>query len=191
MIEFLYNYLERPLVLLGIPVFILLMLFLVKKNFVNLQGEDATKKIKRQRREWLIFAARLIVIITLFIALSYPYVDSKKTIEGNPRVKILLDNSSSMKIFNTTFVEDLKNKISEEIPVDFGMIATGESSPLGGGLVSNIRKDDNLLLITDGNSNKGITLEDAAIYAKGINATINALNLDALGYDASVQFGGH
>ena len=91
-------------------------------------------------------------------ALSYPYLDSKKIVEGNPRVKILLDNSSSMKIFNTSFVDGLKNKISEEIPVDFGMIATGESSPLGEGLISNIRKDDNLLLITDGNSNKGIAL---------------------------------
>lgn len=187
MIDWLYGYFERPLFLLGIPVLILLMLFLTKGNFVKIEHEDEKRRMKRIRREYLIFFTRSLIIILLIAAVAYPYVDSKRIVEGDPRVKILLDNSSSMRLYDTGFVSSLKEQISKELAVDFSIIATGESSRIGDAIMSNIRKDDNILLITDGNVNRGISLEDAVLYANGINTTVSALELKVVNFDSAVS----
>jgi uncharacterized membrane protein len=123
----------------------------------------------------------------LVIALAYPYTDTKKLVEGEPHVRILLDNSTSMRLYNTSFVSNLKEQISKQIPVDFAVISNGESSAIGDGLIGNIRKDDNLLLITDGNVNKGVSLEDAILFARNVNATVSAINLNTINLDAGIS----
>lgn len=195
-LEFLYGYFERPLLLLLAIPFVLITIFLVKYHFFskenkNIRGKSSEKISeevlkKRVFMQRLVLASRIFIVVMLCVALAYPYVDSKKIVQGEPRVKILFDNSSSMGLYNTSFVSALKDAIAQEIPVDYTVIANGKDSNIGDALIANLRKNENLLLITDGNVNNGLSLDDAVIHARELNATISAIDLSMKSYDSSV-----
>lgn len=205
MLEFFYNYFERPIFLLIGIVLCTIVFLLMRINFfkdIKILGKKATvfeeNKIVVKHKIFgreismhsIVLALRLVVILLLCAALAYPYISSTKIVEGEPKVKILFDNSSSMQLYKTDFVYSLRDKIGEQVTMDFAQIANGEVSALGDGLLSYIRMGENVLLISDGNVNRGIFLEDAAVHAKEVNATINIINLSAIHYDASVSISG-
>lgn len=187
LLTFLYNYFQRPLFLFLIPLLVLLIIFLIKKEFIKIEREDERKKELRGWLNAVVFISRILIVVLLIVALAYPYMDSKKIVQGDPKVKILFDNSSSMLLYNTSFISSLHSSIAKELPVDYVTIGLGEDSSLGDSLIANIRKDDNLLLITDGNANKGMSLDDAVLYAKNINTTISAIDLSVRRFDSAIS----
>jgi len=76
------------------------------------------------------------------------------------------------------------------IPVKLETIGLGENSNIGDNIINKIHLGENVILITDGQVNKGKTLGDASMYALSINATLNAIRLRQTKKDANVIIAG-
>ncbi len=184
--DFFLNYFERPLILLLIIPLILLMLYLFKKEFVKLYlGGDY--EVKRKKLKWFVLIIRFIILVLVLIAIASPFIQTTKVITGDPKIKIVVDNSTSMELFDLGFADNLKKQLENQIPVEVSFIASGEESKIGDGILSNMKKNSNLLLITDGNNNEGVDLGDVAIQANALNSSISALKIIPNKYDASVS----
>ncbi|MFA4886809.1 MAG: VWA domain-containing protein [Candidatus Nanoarchaeia archaeon] len=182
---FLLTYFERPLFILLIPLLALIPFF-IYKDFVHFKDETPEQKEKRNRIKLIISLTRTLALIFIFIAFANPFQEEVTTIQGSPRIKLLIDNSTSMSLFSKTAAGTLQAQLEEQIPVETRIIAEGENSPLGSNVLNSIRKDDNALLITDGYATEGTDLGDAALYASTINATLNALILEPERSDSAV-----
>lgn len=166
------------LLFLLIPAFLLLV-WLIPKTFVKfsstLEQKDyvAAKKPLRKPVFWL----RFLALLFLIIAFAAPFKLTDETVKGDPRLTILVDNSSSMGLFNTGAAGQLYEALEGKVPVKIRTIATGTRSPLGDGILNNLEGGENLLVVTDGNNNRGKLLGDVVLFASSINATISTLDL--------------
>ena len=186
LINIFYRYFERPyLLLLIIPALILLFYF-IRRDIVKVY---ATKEYetKRKKLRMLVLISRILVFLFLVIALASPFVETSKTVKGDPKIKILVDNSTSMDLFDLAFTNSLKTELENRLPVEMYFIGNGEESRLGDGILINMRKDDNILLLTDGNNNQGMELGDVSLQATNINTTLNGIVLFTNKFDASVS----
>lgn len=184
MINFIFNHFDYPWILLLIPFIISLLVYFTFKDFTSFKDQDPTK---RKKLRIFVLVTRIFIFILLLTALAYPFKEITKTVEGSPRVKILVDNSSSMQLFPYGLSEELKTQLEEQIPVEIFEIGNKDHSALGDEILSHIKQDDNLLLITDGHAHEGTNFGDAALYAAGINVTINAIKLQADKHDTAVR----
>ncbi|MBS3159481.1 VWA domain-containing protein [Candidatus Woesearchaeota archaeon] len=166
--------------LLTIPLIILTYL-LLKWNVV---------KSAKTNRKTVFFILRLLLIIFLIIALATPYINKLELIKSSPRVKILVDNSSSYALFDKSEINILEDMLKKKVPTEIKIIADGLDSRIGDGILENIREGDSLLLVTDGNVNTGADLIDVLLTAKMMNVTVNALDLAVNGFDASIELVG-
>jgi len=99
-----YSYFEQPFViLLAIPL-ILVTFWLLRRDFLKLKEDPEVVKQKKLVRK-VMMITRTLIILFLCIALASPYIQHEKTIEGEPFIKFLTDNSTSMELF-----EDIRNK---------------------------------------------------------------------------------
>ncbi len=162
---------------------ILLLLWSLRKDFIKVD-----KKVTINHK--VILITRLLTLLFLVIAVAAPYVNETNYISGNPRVKILLDESDSFTLFNKEEVETFIEKVEKKVSVETQTIAFKDSSPLGDGVLNNLKEYENLLLITDGHSNFGTELQEVAVYADSINATLSSLKLEPIKYDASISVDG-
>jgi uncharacterized membrane protein len=179
-----YNYFEHPfVVLLAIPL-IILSFWLIKKEFIKLKEDPDVVKQKRMARK-VMRVTRTLIILFLCIALASPYIQHEKIIEGDPFIKLLVDNSTSMNLFEQVAPE-LTEALEKRLNVESKTIATGERSELGDAILSNLEPGQSILLVTDGNSNYGANLGDVALFAGKLNATINAISLTAKEKDVGV-----
>ncbi|OIO64311.1 hypothetical protein AUJ83_00015 [Candidatus Woesearchaeota archaeon CG1_02_33_12] len=80
--------------------------------------------------------------------------------------------------------------MEKEIPTTIKYIAHGESSAIGDSLLNNMKGNDNLLLISDGNNNKGTDLGDVMMLASSLNTTISSLNINPVKTDLAVTIDG-
>ncbi len=181
-----FRYFERPYTLLLIIPALVLLIYFFRKDFVKLHisREDETRKRRLGR---YIFFSRIIVVMLLIISIASPYLETTKTVRGDPNVKILIDNSTSMELFDLNFINGFKSELERRVPVEMHYIANGEDSRLTENILANMRKDDNLLLITDGNNNGGVELGDIILQANSVNASVNAINPFTDKFDASVS----
>ncbi|MBI2148622.1 VWA domain-containing protein [Candidatus Woesearchaeota archaeon] len=185
LIGFLSRYFERSYVLFLIIPLIVIFIYLFRKTFVNVYlGEQYERK--RKNLKIFVFITRFIIICLLLVALASPFLIKTKVVPGDPKVKILVDNSTSMNLFDLSIVDNLKLQLEKKLPVELSYISDGEESRLGDGIISNMKKNNNLLLVTDGNNNAGVELGDAAIQANTLNVSISALRIFPDKYDASV-----
>ncbi|MBS3168148.1 VWA domain-containing protein [Candidatus Woesearchaeota archaeon] len=129
---------------------------------------------------------RCLIFIFLVVALASPFIEITDKTPGNPRIKLLIDNSSSMELFNLNFLNDFGVNLEKQIPVETYYIGSGLESNLGENILSNVKPDDNVLLITDGNNHGGVSLGDVALQAGDFNMTFSSLNLKPDKYDVSV-----
>ena len=183
---------QYPVVaLLSIPIIIALVL-IIKKTFIKFrndkEGIENNKQNKPKRK--LMIVTRSFMIIFLMIALASPYIEKKVTSAGDPRLKILSDNSSSFDLFEQDIAKDLKKRLERHIPVDLGYIADKKDSAIGDGILANMEGDDNLLIITDGNNNRGKDLGDIMLFASMMNTTVSTLDISPVKKDASVRISG-
>lgn len=182
---------EHPKLLLLIPVAVALLFLIIRKDFVNLRGERWKLFEKTKVRKRLaIFALRSIVAASLIIALAQPVTVRQQASTGEPSLTILLDDSRSFDLYDRQAVQEIKEELQDDIPVNVRRISIENSSPLGDELLANMLGNDNLLLVSDGRVTKGRSLGDVMVVASSINSTINALYLTPEKSDLAVRVEG-
>ena len=142
---------------------------------------------KSKKMPFWFFISRIFVVSLLLVALAGPFVMEETYVQGDPRVKVLIDNSTSFNIFNLGEVDGLVKQLEDRVDVDVKYIAYGERSALGDGILSELSLNDNVLLVSDGHNNYGASLDDVALFTKSLNATVSALNLEPANYDVAVR----
>ncbi len=170
---------ETPLALAVIPVAGVALYYLMVM--------DATGS---KRRRYALFASRLVVVSLLVVAFAQPFVVQTTTEQGDERVQILIDDSDSMAVFED-IADDVAAGVEQEgIAVDTTRIAEGDGSPIGDAVVSNLERDGNVLLISDGRVTEGRSLEGAAGSASVLNARISMVDLQATETERYVRLDG-
>lgn len=179
-------------VLIAIIPVLLLLFWLKRKTFVKFSNRlelEAYIKAKKSDRN-IVLAFRSLAILFLMLAIASPFVLESKTVQGDPKLTILVDNSTSMTLYNEKIAEDLYKKLEGTIRVDKRTIATGEHSTIGNGILNNIEGNDNVLVVTDGINNEGKLLGDIMLFAAGINSSVSTLSTNPLRNDAGVTIEG-
>lgn len=182
------QFLHPNLLLLVLPLLALLAI-LIRTDFVK--NEDEFRDVFRRRRYRLgIFITRALILACLVIVLATPYEETLKDTPGDPKITILIDNSSSMELFDTSFTDKLISDLKSQIPLTVRYITSKERSDIGEGVLGNLEKNKNLLLISDGNNNYGSTLGTVSLFASNLNSTISMIELKPQKKDASVYISG-
>ena len=132
------NFDNPKLLLVAIPLFVLL-LFMLTINFVKFEKEERWGK--RKVKIFLFFTRTLIIALAV-VALSGPFIIQQTTEAGTPEITLLIDNSSSMELFNIN-VDELKQSLEKEVPLTTGYIGFGETSMLGDGIFRYLHKELN------------------------------------------------
>lgn len=179
-----YAYLENPYVLLLFIPVVILLFFILRRDFVKLKEEADVIRRKKELRRILFFTRSLMALLVL-VAIASPYYDAQKTIEGDPYIKILVDNSSSMQLYED-FAYDLAQKLEKKLPVEVYSFGSAEHSDVGDAVLANLKPRDSIILVSDGNANVGSSLGDVGLFAAQLNSTVNAVMLNAVRDDAGV-----
>ncbi|MBI3051510.1 VWA domain-containing protein [Candidatus Woesearchaeota archaeon] len=169
------------------------MLFLViTHEFVRFGSrlEQESFVASRRRGRFLLFLSRVAVFSLLIAALAGPFDLRQAEIPGNPELNIFADRSVSFGVFDTSTADSIASEVEKSIPVNVRTIAEANRSALGDMILANIRGDDNVLLVTDGNNNYGRSLGDVILFASSLNTTISAVSLYPVEKDAAVFIDG-
>ena len=177
------NNIQYPLAIILIPILIILTLFIVYRNFS-----------KTYRSSWLlktlVFLFRSITFILVIIAIASPFIQKDKVIEGEPTLKILVDNTTSFGLYDATVADTLKDQLKDKIDVELVRIGNKDVSNLGDGILNNVKEDESVLLVSDGSNNFGADLNDVGLFASRSNITINTIKLDPLSNEVGVEISG-
>src|SRR3989338_4163123 len=179
-------------ILVAIVPVLLLIFWLTRKTFVKFGNRlelEAYVKSKKTDRQ-IVLALRSLAFVFLLTALASPFVLESKTVPGDPRLTILVDNSSSMALYNPNIAYELYKKLEGTIPVNIRTISNGESSAIGNGILNNIEGNDNVMVISDGVNNEGKLLGDIMLFASSINATVSTLKMEPVKSDVGVVIDG-
>jgi len=166
-----------------IPLALIFLIFFIRHTFV--------KGSEKRKLRWYVLLTRFLIITILIVALSAPYTVTKTTERKQSNVNILLDQSHSMKLFKDDS-SILIEKIKSATNLDVNLITIGSdfNSPIGNALLNNMIGNDNILLLSDGNSNRGKSLRDVLTFASTINSTVNIVELNPKENDASISIEG-
>jgi len=163
-----------------------LLIFLLVINFVRFENKEKKPKLKFR---FFLFITRALIILLVVAALTSPFIVRKSSSEGSPSIMLLVDNSSSMELFDVD-VEKLKKDLELYVPVTRDYIGFGTNSKLGDNIFRYMHKN-NLLLVTDGNNEKdSMTFKDLSAFSLKFNTSINAIKLDKGSTDVSVSLKG-
>ncbi|MBS3133214.1 VWA domain-containing protein [Candidatus Woesearchaeota archaeon] len=178
---------ENPqLTLLIIPVLAALVA-VIRKDFGKMKKIQERRSFQsRLRQRSILLVSRSLIFILLVLAMASPFSLQTVIKTGDPTVTLLIDNSTSMNVLDTSGIDDLEKELKKSIPVSSKTFASGEISAIGDALIISIDGDDNILLVSDGNSNHGRSLGDMLVLASTLNATINAVDLQVNKDDTSV-----
>jgi hypothetical protein len=159
-----------PGVLLLLPLAVLaLVLFTYRRN----SGDWG------RTRRLVLFGTRLVVVLCLVTAAAGPYTVAERETDGDPRVRLLVDESNSMAVTDAN-AEGLVNRIEDEgVPVTHSVVASGNTSRLGDAIVANVERNGSVLVLSDGQVTGGRTLAEAADVAVDAGATLHAVSLSA------------
>ena len=138
---------ENPVYIYAAIPLLVLLFFIIIINFVNFDSEE--KKQKRKFKAFLFFTRSLIILLAV-VALTNPFIIRQTTEAGDPEITLLIDNSSSMQLFDVN-TQLLKENLEKEIPVTTGYIGYKDTSMLGDGIFRYLHKNS-LLIVTDGNN---------------------------------------
>ncbi len=179
------QYVQAPWILyLFVPFFF--FFFLLVKREGSLRGLD-NKELQTVRRRRLIFLMlRGAVFFSLFVALSSPFLPDRGSIEGNPRVTVLIDNSTSFDLYDRARGAAIEQQLQKYVEADSAYVGQGTESALGEGVMSHLERGKSILLVSDGQNNKGVSLEDVSLLARESNVSLNSLVLTPKNADYSV-----
>jgi len=187
-INLIYQNFRYPQAFLAIIPLIIIIWLMLRKDWVKFTGEDATEKAVKNRKQArvVVFALRSLAIIALCVAVASFFTEQEVFIEGDPYLKIIVDNSSSFALYDQAVAQQLTESISKSIRVETTYIGDQDSTALGDAILSSITSGANVLVISDGQSNSGADLGDVALYASRLNASLSALSLDPIHSDVRV-----
>jgi len=188
-LDFLYGHFQRPELLALIIPAILLAIWILSRTFIVIKEDDNAKR-QRLLVQRFMKVSRALIITLLIIAIASPYVIRDKTIEGEPSISILQDNSTSMSLYDPALGQTLHDALTSRLTTELKTIASGDTSAIGDGILRHLKRDQSIILITDGNNNRGSNLGDVALYATKLNATIHAIDLEAKRQDHAVTITG-
>ncbi len=174
--------------LLIIPLVIILY-FVINRTFINFfnRSEQASYEKEKKEQRFIFFIIRSSILALVLLAIASPFIMETRTVKGNPRITILVDNSSSLNLFESGLEKELYDKLKNTIPVSIRHIATGDKSAIGDGILNNIERDENVLVITDGNNNDGKLLGDVMLLASSLNVTVSTLAMEPVKSDVGVE----
>jgi uncharacterized membrane protein len=174
--------------LLIIP-FLIFLYMIINRNFIKFfdKSEQLSYEKEKTKQRKIFFASRALIFLLVLIAISGPFIMESTTIKGNPRVTILVDSSNSMQLFEEGLGEEIASKLENKLPVSVRHVITGDESAIGDSILNNLERDENVLVITDGNSNKGKLLGDVMLLATSLNATVSTLDIEPREKDVGVE----
>ncbi len=95
-----------------------------------------------------------------------------------------------MKLYDLKEIEETLEKINSSIAVEIKKLDLKEHSNLGNAILNNLKPEENVLLITDGQNNFGISLNDLALFSNNINSKLFAIKLKPEYNDFNVKIDG-
>ncbi|WP_321418304.1 hypothetical protein [uncultured Methanomethylovorans sp.] len=134
--------------------------------------------------------SRMIVLALLIVALASPYsIVSKVSNSENPDIVLISDETSSMELFEQQTATDLYESLAANTPTNIVKL-TGESTALGDAIVQYARGDNQIVLVSDGNNNKGEDLEESLNFANEMGTTVYSVIPDLKTNDVSLYING-
>jgi len=145
--------------------------------------------IRKGAKKGLIIS-RMVVLALLVIALASPYnVVSKISSSENPDLVLISDETASMELFEKQTATELYGSLAANTPTNVVKL-TGESTALGDAIVQYARGDNQIVLVSDGNSNKGQDLGKALEFAKETGTTVYSVTPELQVNDVSLYISG-
>ncbi len=172
---------DRPWTLLFIIPLLVYCLFFLRRGLY--------RDLSRTKRSFLLIV-KLLLFSVLLIALASPSANLDALFSGRPYVKLIIDNSSSFDLFDRNAVMHVRDQLDERLDVDVVFAGNADYSPLGDHLLNHMRSGESILLVSDGWSNQGKPLDEAALIAAQQQTTINVLRLEPVQHDAYVEIFG-
>jgi Mg-chelatase subunit ChlD len=161
--------LERPMLLVALPVAVVLLGLLVRYRATGTAS-------KRSRR--LLLASRVVVATLVVVAAAGPFTVVTMETQGDPTVSLLVDRSDSTAV-SPDVAEGLATAIEDEgVPVTTSTIAQGTDSRIGDGIAANLRENGSVVVLSDGQVTSGGSLTETAEFARSLNATISTVRTE-------------
>jgi len=162
---------EYPIVIyVGVPVALLVALLALRKGWGR----------------WLV-VSRLVLIVLLLLAIAFPYENvSITSAEENPTVVLVHDQTPSMGLFDPSEFEQVRSVVASLVSPKIVSL-TGSSTALGDVIIQNANKNNNIVLVRDGNSNSGADFGDAVRLASYLNSRVFMTSMAPLHNDMSVE----
>ena len=158
--------LERPVLLVALPVVIALFALLVRYRATGTAS-------KRSRR--LLLASRVVVAALIVVAAAGPFTVVTTETQGDPTVSLLVDRSDSTAV-SPDVADGLATSIENQgVPVTTSTIAQGTDSRIGDGIAANLRENGSVVVVSDGQVTGGGSLTETAEFARSLNATISTV----------------
>jgi hypothetical protein len=168
------NILKPEIIFWVIPL-IVIVLFLIFKEFVK---NDLEEKDQRKKFKIALVLTRSMIFLLLLVALAQPFGETEVVTAASPKLTILYDNSTSMQIYNQESINKFIEELEKKMPVNVKLVGENLNSNIGERIISNLEENTNILVISDGNINKGSSLSEAALLARSLNSTISSVSLD-------------
>ncbi len=131
--------------------------------------------------------SRLIIACLILAAAANPYAVAMHTVQSSkPLITILADKTASMSLFDP----DVTVKLNDVLPNSQVRTFFGESTPLGDKILQYATPGSTLVLVSDGQSNKGRSLDESLALARASNTTVFAIQIEPIITDASVEISG-
>lgn len=145
--------------------------------------------IRKGAKKGLIIS-RMLVLALLVIALASPYnVVSRVSSSETPDIVLISDETSSMELFEQQTSTDLYQSLAANTPTNVVKLS-GESTALGDTIVQYARGDNQIVIVSDGNSNKGQDLENALEFARETGTTVYSVTPELQVNDVSIYISG-
>jgi len=131
----------------------------------------------------------MLILALLAIAASSPAIEESVPAGQVQMIKILVDNTTSMQVYDTD-VGDIVSGLGEKgILTEVSYISTADSA-LGDELLKKLSPEQDILFVTDGMSNRGASMSDVAILAANMGSRIFSLRMRPERHDQAVVIEG-
>ncbi|MDI9395681.1 MAG: VWA domain-containing protein [Euryarchaeota archaeon] len=152
---------------------------------VVVAGFYLLRKTKTKIVEW-----RMLIAFLLVLALASPYTTLTRTSSvEDPSLVIIQDQTESMGIFPKGTGTGLYESLAANTPTTLVEL-TGEKTTLGDAVTQYSGLGNQIVLVTDGNSNSGKDLMEALEFAKKTNTTVYLVQPELESNDLSVEIRG-
>ena len=139
------------------------------------------------KKQKVLIGTRTIICILLIIALANPvtFLTMTRT-DRNPNLVLVSDTTASMDYFFKGVGQDLYEFFSDRFTVKYDILS-GNYTALGEKVVQYADGRNQIILISDGNSNYGMELDKAMDVASQTGSKVSAVIPQLLGNDLSVE----